>query len=92
MSAYSCALRNILEFEIALVQVEYIGAHVGGEKEIHESVVVHIAHGHSTPIVKVPVGVDVEFLLQLLIIVQVVYKTCPGIAIRHQGEELIAVT
>ena len=62
MSADPCLFRDILKFEISFVQVEHIGSHVGGKKDIHKPVVVYITNGHSSSIVKIPVGIDIEFL------------------------------
>jgi hypothetical protein len=54
-------LCNILEFEIALIEVQFIGLHIGSEVNIIEAIVVDIANGHPSPIEKILVREHIRF-------------------------------
>src|SRR5205823_14331989 len=53
-------LGDVLEPIIPLVQVQPVGSDVGGEVEVRQAVVVDVAHRHSTTVVEVHVGENVE--------------------------------
>jgi hypothetical protein len=71
---------DILELEVAFVEVELIAAHVGGEEDIGESVVVDIADGYAAAVVKIA---EEEAIVKSPVL-YIVREVDTGII--HQGE------
>jgi hypothetical protein len=49
--------------EIALVQVEPVGKHIGRKENIRQPIIVDVSDGDTAAIVKIAVGEDVELLI-----------------------------
>lgn len=51
---------DVFELEVALIEVEFVGAHVGGEEDIGQAIVIDVANGNAGAVIEVPVAEDVE--------------------------------
>ena len=49
--------------EMAFIEIELIVAHIGGQEDVGQSVVVDIADGYASAVVKIPVRKDVFLLV-----------------------------
>jgi hypothetical protein len=66
---------DIFELEVALVEVQLIAAHIGGEEDIGEPVVVDIADGYAAAVVKIA---EEEAIVQFAVL-YIIHKVDTGI-------------
>ena len=80
---YPCLLGYVFELPIAFIEVEAILFHVGGKIDVDQTVVVDVTQGHTTPVVKIAVGVDVEIVVKMQLIDKINTRYSTG----HFGEQ-----
>jgi len=55
---------DVLELEVAFVEIKLVLSHIGGEEDVGETIVVEIANGYAAAVVEVP---EEEAVVQLLV-------------------------
>src|SRR5579859_2157488 len=64
----ACSCRDVFELPVAFVEVEFITPHVGGEKNVGESVVIDISDGYAAAVIEVAIAENIEVGFVLYII------------------------
>ena len=59
-AAYSGAVGDVFEPEIAPVEIELAGDHIAGEEDVGESVIIEVADAHSAAIVYIGIVEDIQ--------------------------------
>ena len=76
-------LGGICKTKAAFVDVQFVGTHVGGKNQVGQVVVVYVANGHTTAVVKIAVAKNVE----IFVVGNVVGERYAGAIGRHQGKQ-----
>ena len=62
-TAYSSAVGDVFEAEMAPVEIELAGDHIAGEEDVGESVIIEVADANSTAIVDVGVIENIQTIV-----------------------------
>jgi len=57
----TCIFRDVFKLHIAFIKIKTILLHVSRKKNVLQSIIVDIADGYTTTIIKIAIGVNIEF-------------------------------
>ncbi len=89
--AEACFVGDIFEMEVSLIQVELTRAHIGGEEDIGQAVVIDVADGYAAAVIEIA---EKEAVLESSVLYIVFEPDAGAILIQQgkQGEVLLPLT